>query len=201
MSHRCASALVLPVPAPAAISNAGGSASPSMPYSTALRCPGLRLCRCRRPSIGCRFVFLFRSCDCDRVRQGRNARGSVGENAPRAFIRSARGRVFARLAGRIEHRCLAVRAPLRPHPGRTSRYSTLRWSGFSVMVQCPPRACEKAEDFHQKRNGGPTVGRPQAPERRATAQPMRWYRLSYRANVTTVRHGQRTPPAGVKRWA
>ena len=59
---------------------------------------------------------------------------------------------------RIEHRCLAVRAPLRPHHGRTSRYSTLRWSGFSVMVQCPPRACEKAEDFHQKRNGGPTVG-------------------------------------------
>jgi hypothetical protein len=85
--------------------------------------------------------------------------------------------------------------------GLTSRYSTLRWSGFSVMVQCPPRACEKAEDFHQKRNGGPTVG--EAAGARAesySSQPLRWYRLSYRANVTTVRHGQRTPPAGVKRW-
>jgi hypothetical protein len=40
----------LPVPAPAAISRAGGGSSlPPMPYSTALRCSGLRLCKCRRP--------------------------------------------------------------------------------------------------------------------------------------------------------
>jgi len=60
-------------------------------------------------------------------------------------------------------------APLRPHHGRTSRYSTLRWSGLSVMAPVPSARMRKAEDFHQRRNGGPTVGRPQAPERRATA--------------------------------
>jgi hypothetical protein len=52
----------LPVPAPAAISNAGGDfVSPPIPYSTARRCAGFRSRSCRWQSIDPSTVFLVRS--------------------------------------------------------------------------------------------------------------------------------------------
>jgi hypothetical protein len=129
MNHSVGEHLVLPVPAPAATSNAGdGSASPRMPYSMALRCSGLRACRCRRPSIGCSLLFLFRSlASADTIGGDRVAmpRGSVGKTRRAPLSGAHLGAGFHADSGRIELAGCGVlmgRGRGRPAPSRVTRF-------------------------------------------------------------------------------
>jgi hypothetical protein len=112
--------------------NAGdGSASPAMPYSTAPRCSGLRPCRCRQPSVGCSFVFLFCSpaTAIASARRGRNAGGSVGKNAGRLYFGARAGRGFAPV-GQANRAC-----------------------GLSVLIRSSPRNFRPAEQLEFATSG------------------------------------------------